>query len=142
MPSIQRSALVAYSAGAMFDLVNDVAAYPQFLPGCADSQVLDHSESHMKASLLVSKAGIKQWFTTLNTLEPARRIDMRLVDGPFKQLSGGWTFSPLSDDACKIALNLDFEFSNRLTEMAFGKVFSGLATSMVNAFTERARSVY
>ena len=142
MPSIQRSALVAYSAGAMFDLVNDVAAYPQFLPGCADSQVLDRSESHMKASLLVSKAGIKQWFTTLNTLEPARRIDMRLVDGPFKQLSGGWTFSPLSDDACKIALNLDFEFSNRLTEMAFGKVFSGLATSMVNAFTERARSVY
>ena len=142
MPSIQRSALVAYSAGAMFDLVNDVAAYPQFLPGCADSQVLDPSESHMKASLLVSKAGIKQWFTTLNTLEPARRIDMRLVDGPFKQLSGGWTFSPLSDDACKIALNLDFEFSNRLTEMAFGKVFSGLATSMVNAFTERARSVY
>ena len=117
MPSIQRSALVAYSAGAMFDLVNDVAAYPQFLPGCADSQVLDHSESHMKASLLVSKAGIKQWFTTLNTLEPARRIDMRLVDGPFKQLSGGWTFSPLSDDACKIAMRLHVAYSSKMLSL-------------------------
>ena len=78
----------------------------------------------------------------MNALEPARRIDMQLVDGPFKKLSGGWTFSPLSEEACKIELSLDFEFSNRFTEMAFGKIFSGLATSMVNAFTERARSVY
>jgi len=142
MPSIQRSALVAHSAQAMFDLVNDVASYPEFLPGCADSKILQSDESQMKASLLVSKAGVKQWFTTMNALEPARRIDMQLVDGPFKKLTGGWTFSPLSEEACKIELSLDFEFSNRLTEMAFGKIFSGLATSMVNAFTERARSVY
>ena len=142
MPSIQRSALVAHSAQAMFDLVNDVASYPEFLPGCADSKILQSDESQMKASLLVSKAGVKQWFTTMNAVEPAFRIDMQLVDGPFKKLSGGWTFSPLSEEACKIELSLDFEFSNRFTEMAFGKIFSGLATSMVNAFTERARSVY
>lgn len=142
MPSIQRSALVAHSARAMFDLVNDVSSYPEFLPGCTDSKVLEQNDSQMKASLLVSKAGVKQWFTTQNTLAPVSRIDMQLVDGPFKKLSGGWTFSPLSDNACKIELSLDFEFSNRLTEMAFGKIFSGLASSMVSAFTERARSVY
>lgn len=142
MPSIQRSALVAHSAEAMFELVNDVAAYPQFLPGCSDSKVLEASENNMKASLLVAKAGIKQWFTTHNMLEQGKRIDMHLVDGPFRSLSGGWTFSALSEEACKIELRLDFEFSSKLAELAFGKVFNSLATNMVQAFTERAKRVY
>ena len=142
MPSIQRSALVAHSAEAMFNLVNDVAAYPQFLPGCSDSKILEASHDVMKASLLVAKAGIKQWFTTHNVLEPGKRIDMQLVDGPFRSLNGGWTFSALSEDACKIELNLEFEFSNKLAEMAFGKIFNSLASNMVQACTERARSVY
>lgn len=142
MPSIQRSALVAHSAEAMFELVNDVAAYPQFLPGCSDSKVLEASEHNMKASLLVAKAGIKQWFTTHNMLEQGKRIDMQLIDGPFRSLTGGWTFSALSDEACKIELRLEFEFSSKLAEMAFGKVFNSLATNMVQAFTERAKRVY
>jgi ribosome-associated toxin RatA of RatAB toxin-antitoxin module len=90
----------------------------------------------------VAKAGIKQWFTTHNELEPGKRIDMQLVDGPFRYLTGGWTFSALSDEACKIELNLEFEFTNKLVEMAFGKIFNNLAANMVVAFTERARSVY
>ncbi|MAI39310.1 MAG: type II toxin-antitoxin system RatA family toxin [Alteromonas sp.] len=142
MPSIHRSALVAHSAEAMFNLVNDVESYPKFLPGCADSKILNNTEQAMSASLLVSKAGIKQWFTTENVLYPAERIEMQLVDGPFRSLSGGWTFSALSDEACKIELNLHFEFANKLAEMAFGKVFNSLASSMVTAFTERAKSVY
>lgn len=142
MPSIQRSALVAFSAQAMFDLVNDVEAYPQFLPGCTDSRIVEHTQDKMKASLLVAKAGVKQWFTTLNQLEPAKRIEMTLVDGPFKYLRGGWTFNSLSDKACKIELTLEFEFSSKLAEMAFGKIFNSLASSMVNAFTERARAIY
>ena len=142
MPSIHRSALVAHSAEAMFNLVNDVASYPEFLPGCTDSKILDTSAQSMKASLLVAKAGIKQWFTTQNVLEPGKSIQMQLVDGPFRSLTGGWTFSALSEEACKIELNLEFEFSNKLAEMAFGKVFNSLASSMVAAFTDRARSVY
>ncbi|WP_334029410.1 type II toxin-antitoxin system RatA family toxin [Alteromonas sp. P256] len=142
MPSIHRSALVAHSAEAMFNLVNDVESYPKFLPGCADSKVLNNTDKAMSASLLVSKAGIKQWFTTENVLYPSERIEMQLVDGPFRSLSGGWTFSALSDEACKIELNLHFEFANKLAEMAFGKVFNSLASSMVTAFTERAKSVY
>lgn len=142
MPSIYRTALVAHSAQAMFDLVNDVASYPDFLPGCSDSKILDKSAQSMKASLLVAKAGIKQWFTTHNALEPGKSIQMQLVDGPFRSLTGGWTFLPLDESACKIELNLEFEFSNKLAEMAFGKVFNSLAGSMVTAFTERARTVY
>lgn len=142
MPTIQRSALVNHSAQAMYDLVNDVESYPQFLPGCKDSKVMGRDDASMQAALLVSKAGVKQWFTTQNTLDPARHIHMKLVDGPFKRLSGGWTFSPLSDEACKIELNLEFEFTSKLTELAFGKVFNALAASMVKAFTDRAKQVY
>lgn len=142
MPTIQRSALVAYSAQAMFDLVNDVEAYPSFLPGCEDSKILERNEQGMKASLLVAKAGIKQWFTTSNRITPAHAIEMTLVDGPFKRLQGGWRFVPLDEGACKIELLLEFEFSSALVEVAFGKVFQQLTSSMVNAFITRARQVY
>ncbi|MGI5309123.1 SRPBCC family protein [Rheinheimera sp. WS51] len=142
MPQIERSALVFYSTQQMFDLVNEVPDYPQFLPGCTAAQIVSQSNQEMVASLQVSKAGIGHTFTTRNTLYPYQRIDMQLVDGPFKKLHGGWQFVPLNDHACKVILKLDFEFSNKLIQFAFGKIFSELATSMVNAFTVRAKQVY
>ncbi len=141
MPTVNRSALVPFSAENMFDLVNDVASYPAFLPGCVDSKVLEASETHMNASLLIKKAGVNQWFTTSNELLRGKYIKMSLVDGPFKSLQGGWTFTSLAEDACKIELSLDFEFSSKLVEMAFGKVFSAIANNMVKAFTDRAKDV-
>ncbi|HAS16182.1 MAG TPA: ubiquinone-binding protein, partial [Idiomarina abyssalis] len=120
MPSIQKSALVSYSAKQMFDLVNHVEAYPEFVPGCAASRVLESSGQQKVASLDISKAGISKTFTTRNTLHEPERIDMDLVNGPFKKLTGGWVFTPLADDACKVELKLDFEFSSRLLGMAFG----------------------
>ncbi|WP_100657057.1 type II toxin-antitoxin system RatA family toxin [Alteromonas flava] len=142
MPSIQRSALVAFSAESMFELVNDVESYPEFLPGCAQSRVEKKSGSMMQASLLIAKAGVKQWFTTHNELVANQRIDMRLVEGPFSHLSGAWHFIPLSESACKIELNLTFEFSSRLAQAAFGKIFNSIAANMVDAFTKRAKQVY
>ncbi|MBU1310033.1 MAG: SRPBCC family protein [Gammaproteobacteria bacterium] len=142
MPQIERSALVFYSAQQMFDLVNAVPDYPQFLPGCNSARIVSQSETEMVASLNVSKAGIGHSFTTRNTLYPNQRIVMQLVDGPFKQLQGGWEFQPLSDTACKVILKLDFEFSNKLVQFAFGKIFAELTTSMVSAFTQRAKQVY
>ena len=142
MPSIQRSALVAFSAESMFQLVNDVESYPEFLPGCAQSRIDNQSENAMRASLLIAKAGVKQWFTTQNALTQNSKIEMQLVDGPFSHLSGGWQFIPLSESACKIELQLNFEFSSRLAQAAFGKVFNSIAASMVDAFTRRAKEVY
>ncbi|CAM3730828.1 SRPBCC family protein [Rheinheimera salexigens] len=142
MPQIERSALVFYSTQQMFDLVNKVPDYPQFLPGCTAARIVNQSEQEMVASLQVSKAGIGHTFTTRNTLHPYQRIDMQLVDGPFKSLQGGWEFVPLNDHACKVVLKLEYEFSNRLIQFAFGKIFSELAASMVNAFTVRAKQVY
>lgn len=142
MPRITRSALVPFSAEQMFELVNDVEAYPAFLPGCAGSRVLATDGESMTASVDVSKAGIRKTFTTRNSMVNGQRIDMQLVDGPFSKLAGGWHFTSLDVDACKIELNLDFEFTNKLAEMAFGKVFNELTGNMVKAFTQRARDVY
>jgi len=142
MGNVTRSALIAYSAESMFDLINDVEQYPKFIPGCADTKVLEQDDDNMRASLFISKAGVRQWFTTHNTLKRGESINMNLVDGPFSKLSGGWTIKPLSESACKIELNLDFAFSSKLAEMAFGKVFNSIAANMVVAFTERAKQIY
>lgn len=142
MPQVTRSALVPFSAEQMFHLVNDVASYPSFLPGCSGSRVLETSESAMVASVDVSKAGISKTFTTSNQLEVGRKIFMQLVDGPFKHLQGGWEFTPLDESACKVELKLEFEFTSKLVEMAFGKVFNELTGNMVGAFTKRAKQVY
>lgn len=142
MPNVNRSALLPFSAESMFDLVNDVAAYPQFLPDCAQTRIEEQSSQHMKASILIAKAGIRQWFTTENQLRRGEQILMSLVDGPFRKLQGGWVFTALSEDACKIELNLDFEFANKITELAFGRVFNAIANNMVQAFSDRAKEVY
>ena len=138
MPSIEKSALVSYSAEQMFNLVNDIDSYPEFVPGCADSRVVEQNGDYKVASLQISKAGIQKTFTTRNRLVKPERIDMELVDGPFKKLTGGWVFKPLSDDACKVELKLDFEFSSRLLGMAFGKIFSEVTSRMVDVFVKRA----
>ncbi|AOM39229.1 type II toxin-antitoxin system RatA family toxin [Xenorhabdus hominickii] len=142
MPQISRSALVPYSVEQMYKLVNDVTSYPDFLPGCVGSRVISSSNNEMTASVEVSKAGISKTFVTRNTLFDNESINMQLVDGPFRKLMGGWSFTPLSEDACKVELHLDFEFTNKLIELAFGKVFKELAGNMVQAFSQRAREVY
>ncbi|AOM02571.1 type II toxin-antitoxin system RatA family toxin [Cobetia marina] len=142
MPTVNRSALVRHSAQAMFDLVNDFERYPEFLPGCSDAQLLEQDDAHLVGRLTLSKAGMEQSFVTRNDLFAPQRIELSLVDGPFKRLEGRWLFTPLSEDACKVSLELDFEFSNRLLGMAFGKLFSQVAGQMVEAFTRRADQLY
>ena len=142
MPQISRSALVPYSAAQMYQLVNDVKSYPEFLPGCVGSRVLEASPNQMTAAVDVAKAGISKTFTTRNTLTNNQSILMQLVDGPFKKLMGGWKFTELTEDACQIEFQLDFEFTNKLIELAFGRVFKELASNMVQAFTQRAKEVY
>ncbi|WP_395342866.1 SRPBCC family protein [Ningiella sp. W23] len=142
MPKINKSALVAYSAEQMYTLVNDVDAYDRFLPGCRRSEILEQSDTHMRALMLLNKAGVEQQLVTHNTLTPNRRIQMQLAEGPFKALDGGWHFTPLSEEACKIELELEFTFTSKLVEFAFGKVFKALTNNMVKAFSERAKKVY
>ncbi|MDN3378144.1 MULTISPECIES: type II toxin-antitoxin system RatA family toxin [unclassified Pseudoalteromonas] len=142
MPQIEKSALVMYSSKEMFNLVNDVDAYPEFLPHCSDAKIVTQQANTMTASLEISKAGIKKWFTTQNTFADENTVTLRLVDGPFKSLQGQWHFRTLDESACKVELRLEFEFSSKLIELAFGKIFNDVAKNMVNAFTQRAKDVY
>lgn len=142
MPRITRSALLMYSAEQMFDLVNDVSTYSEFLPGCTGTRVIAESDVEMTAAVDVSKAGISKTFTTKNTLIRGEMVQMDLVDGPFKVLTGGWTFKALDTNACKVTLDLEFVFSNKLAEAAFGRVFADLVNNMVQSFTDRAKEVY
>ncbi|WP_299659044.1 type II toxin-antitoxin system RatA family toxin [uncultured Psychromonas sp.] len=142
MAKVSRSALLMYSAQEMYQLVNDVNAYPEFLPGCSETTVLLDQINLMKASIKVSKAGISQTFVTENTLVEGQSISMKLLEGPFKHLSGGWTFTALDEQACKVSLDLEFEFSNSIVKLAFGRVFHELIGSMVKSFSNRAKTVY
>lgn len=142
MAKISRNALVSFSADQMYRLVNDVNAYPEFLPNCTGSRIIESSDSQMTALVEVAKAGLSKTFTTRNSLSQSKQIQMQLVDGPFRRLSGGWQFTSLGDSACKVELSLDFEFSNVLVEIVFGRVFKELANSMVHAFTQRAKEIY
>ncbi|MDX1453879.1 MAG: type II toxin-antitoxin system RatA family toxin [Gammaproteobacteria bacterium] len=142
MREVNRSALVGFPAQAMFDLVNDVARYPEFLPWCKRSEVLESSDSHMLASIEIAKGGFNRAFTTRNTLTPGERIELALVDGPFKELAGSWHFQALSDDACKVSLHLEFKFASRMLEMMLGPVFNQICDTMLDSFVRRAQVVY
>ena len=138
---IQRSALLPYPAQALYDLVNDVARYPDFLPWCSAATVLESNETEMVAKLDVSKAGMSQQFRTRNKLVPGQSIEMNLVDGPFSQLHGSWVFKALGDKACKISLDLSFEYAGPLVRATLGPLFNQAANTMVDAFCERAKQV-
>ncbi|MCG8428513.1 MAG: type II toxin-antitoxin system RatA family toxin [Chromatiales bacterium] len=142
MPIVNKSALVAHSTREMFDLVNDVESYPLFLPWCSSTKLLSHEDDLLCGELEVARAGIKQRFSTCNQLYPFERIDIKLKEGPFKQLEGGWRFTELRENACKVELELHFEFSGALINKAFGKVFNQIAGTLVDAFCQRANEVY
>ena len=141
MPVVQKSALVAHSAAEMFELINDVESYPQFLTWCKSTQLLSRNEEELCGRLEVSRIGISQTFSTCNRLFPHERIVIRLQDGPFKRLQGEWRFTALREDACKVELELDFDFSGKLINSAFGAVFSQIANTLVDAFCKRADEV-
>ena len=142
MPRINRSALMPYSAKQMYDIVNGVDQYPEFLPWCASSQIIEHNSASMKASVLMKKGKLNHSFTTQNDLSDGEKIRMNLVNGPFKILQGDWVFTSLSEQGSKIELNLEFEFSNRLVGLLIGPVFTQIANTLVDAFCQRAHQLY
>ncbi len=142
MPTINRSALVPYTPEQMFALVDDVLGYPDFLPWCQSSQVISRDEDEVVASLELAKGSVKKSFTTRNRLQAGKMIEMRLVDGPFKHLQGFWRFDALKENACKVSLDLEYEFSSKIVAMAVGPVFNQVANTLVDAFIERAREVH
>ena len=142
MPEIRRSALMPYPARFMYDVVNNVDSYPDFLPWCGGVETHHVDETSMEASILMRGAGLNHWFKTRNSMLPGKSIAMELVEGPFKQLVGYWCFKELKGDACKVSLELEYEFSSRLLGVVVGPVFNQIANAMVDSFVDRAKAVY
>ena len=143
MTTISRNSLVLYTPEQMYDLVNDIESYPDFLPWCDSSQIISKTDDEVCASLDLSKGGLRHQFSTRNKIVPGKSIDITLLDGPFKHLEGHWQFTPIGNNqGCRVQLDMDFEFSNRLVSMALGPVFTQISGSLVAAFCTRADEIY
>lgn len=142
MTTISKSALVSHSPEEMFKLIDDIESYSDFLPWCAKATEISRDENNVEASVLISHSGFKKEFTTQNKNTAFSKIEMHLVNGPFKNLDGVWLFEPLGETACKVSLNLEFEFSSKIIGITLGPVFSKIANTLVDAFIKRADVVY
>lgn len=142
MTAISKSALVRFPGHLMYELVEDVESYPQFLPWCSASRVLRRSGNVVDAELVIAKAGFHKSFATRNTLQAPDQIRISLLEGPFTHLEGVWNFTPLRQDASKISLDLEFNMAGKLANLAFGTLFNQICNTMVDAFCERAKAVY
>jgi len=142
MALVEKTVLLPFSAGQMFVLVDNVADYPLFLPWCGGTSVTVLDESTIRATVHINYHYVKQSFTTENVRVAAQSIDMKLLNGPFKQLDGSWHFIALTPSACKIEFRLNYEFSNKLLEKVVGPVFHYIASTFVEAFIKRAEVIY
>ncbi|MDM4765763.1 type II toxin-antitoxin system RatA family toxin [Pelomonas sp. SE-A7] len=152
MKHVKKSVLLWYSPREMYDLVTDIARYPEFLPWCEKAELLEQHEGGMTARLSLAYAGVRHAFTTRNSHEAERKVDMELVDGPFSKLEGTWLFLPLGKpggelggggpQACKIEFDLCYAFSSKALEAVVSPVFDRVANTFVDRFVERAESVY
>lgn len=117
-------------------MVNDVASYPQFVPGCAAVDIIENSATTVIARVHASARGFSEAFTTRNTLTAHSCIDLELADGPFDRFVGSWRFQPIGSAGCKVTLQLDFKLRGllRAVEPLIGKA----ADVVVDAFVKRA----
>jgi ribosome-associated toxin RatA of RatAB toxin-antitoxin module len=141
MREMTRSALVARSPALVYQIVEDVERYPEFVPGCTQAKVLERGPNEIVARLTVRRGPLRTEFTTRNRLEPGRSMHMDLVDGPFRVLTGNWSFTPVASNGCRIELSLRFQFSNLLKSALFEPLFEETAASLVRAFVSRAQSM-
>jgi ribosome-associated toxin RatA of RatAB toxin-antitoxin module len=139
---IDRSALLPYAANCLFDLVNDIEAYPGYMSGCVGAQILRRDDDLVEARLDLSQGGIAHSFATRNRLQPHTSIELELIEGPFDHFAGRWRFQPLGDAACKVSLNLEFRMSSRLLGAAAARLFENVTGDLIQAVTQRARQLY
>ncbi len=142
MNTLKRSAMVPYSARQMYELVNSIEDYPRFLPWCSKSKVISRTDEEVVAELEISWKGMHKSFSTRNTLHPYHSMDIGLVNGPMKHMQGKWDFVVINEHACKVLLDLEFEFAGGFFDMLFQPVFQSIANSLVDAFCQRAVELY
>ena len=138
MREVKRSALVNQSPARLYALINDVESYPQFLPWCTHARVESRTTQVIVATIGVRQGPLQGEFTTRNSLEADRSVQMRLVSGPFRTLEGQWLLTPV-EAGCRVDLTMRFAFRHVLTGLLFEAKFAETVGSLVDAFVARAR---
>ena len=138
MREVKRSALVNQSSATLYALINDVESYPQFLPWCTHARVESRTPREILATIGVRQGALHGEFTTRNTLQADRSVQMRLVSGPFRVLEGQWLLTPV-EAGCRVELTMRFAFRHALTGLLFEAKFAETVGSLVDAFVARAR---
>lgn len=141
MATVSKSVIVPHPAGRMFQLVDDVESYPDFLPWCSASKVLERTDTLTRARLEIDYQGLKSRFTTVNTKHAPRRMDLELEEGPFERLKGRWTFTPLGDEGSRVELKVDYELASRSMDRLLAPVFGHIMETLVDRFVARAESL-
>lgn len=141
MPTITQSKVVPYNVQQMFHLVNDIEKYPQFLPWCPKTRIHRQENNTVEATVHFAKGPLNHAFTTVNQLTPYQRVDMQLLHGPFRTLEGSWSFEAC-EEGSKIAFHLTFEWHHRWMALALGPFFNHIASSLIEAFSARAKMIY
>lgn len=141
MTIIAKSRVMPYSCEQMYNLVNEVESYQDFLPHFDKTIVHYRDEDEVHATLVVSMAGLQKSFSTRNRLQKNRIIEIRLVDGPFSHLEGFWRFEEV-DEGCNIVFDLEFQFSSRMVAMLFEPFFEQITNTMFDSFCSRADALY
>ena len=141
MIDIRHTALLPHAAAAVFDVVNDIEAYPEYMDGCVGAEIIERDVDVVIARLDLSKAGVKHSFTTRNLLARPEQIQMQLVEGPFSRFSGLWQFRILNESACKVSLDLQFAVKNRVAARAAARAFRIVGDNLVEAVCRRANSL-
>jgi ribosome-associated toxin RatA of RatAB toxin-antitoxin module len=142
MADVFKTVLIQHSAERMYNLVIDVAKYPEFLPWCGGVEVFEQTDEVLDAKVHIKFKGINQFFHTRNANTRPSAIDMVFVDGPFKKFHGHWKFVSLRDDACKVEFQLHYEFESIFLEKIIGPVFGMIAGTFVDGFVKRADQLY
>ena len=142
MPGIREVRRLPYSAEQMFDLVADVARYPEFLPWIMATRVRSNSETEMIADMLIGFSAIREKFTSRVEKRRPDEIRVHYVDGPLRDLDNFWRFRDLGENACEIDFCVDFTFRNALFEKLAGQYFDRAFRKMVAAFETRAAELY
>lgn len=142
MVTIERSALVNYSAQQMYALIDDIEQYPKFMQGCIAAEVVSRKDNEVTGKLTLGKAGIRYTFTTCNKIVPDESMHMQLVEGPFREFDAMWRFKALSATACKVSLEMRFEWAGGFLGVAMEKLFQHSANSLVDELVNRAHVIY
>ena len=142
MIEINKTAIVPYQPSAIFALVTDIPNYPKYLPWCKRAEIQSQSVNEVIGAVYIEYLKIRTHFITKNINTAPTKIEMTLVDGPFKHLSGTWEFTPLGPNGCKISFNLKYQFSNHLLEKLIGPVFGYISKNIMDHFIQEANKRY